>query len=171
MNDTPYNARYTKLSREVWKQNFNTLKVGNWLRQRWDTYIICKCQYLSLSIWSAKKIYQVFDADPRLVECHPKLSLRTKVFFILGIIWDERDLPQSSTNGDNNITSSGDGSRQGTSFSLCNEFRNVIGYAQFRKVRAVNDRKARGDKTLDFQVRSEWSGGHILDVIAYSALC
>ena len=171
MDDTPYNACYEKLRWKVWQQNFNILKVGNWLRQRWNPHIIGKCQYLSLSIWRAEEIYQILDTDPRLVECHPKLPLRTKIFFVLGVIRDERDLPQGSAYGDNDVTSSGDRAGKRARFFFSHKLRDIIGYTQSREICAINNRKARGDKTLDFQIRPERTRGNILYVVADSALC
>lgn len=171
MHDSPYNARYEKLIREIRKKHLNILEIGDRLRQCGDPHIIGKRQYLSLAIGCAKKVYKVFHTDFRLIECYPELSLGTKILFVLRIVRDEGNLSQSPAYSDNDVTSFGDGPRQGTSFLFCHEFRDIIGYAQSRKVRAVDDRKARGDKTFDFQIRSEWSRGHILDVITYSALC
>ena len=165
------NGRYTKLGRQVGKINFYIFKVRNWLRKSWYAYIICECQYLSLSVRCTKKINKIFDTNFGLIKGNAKLSLRTKVFSIFRIIGNIRYLTQCSANRNNYISSFCDRSRQGSGFFFSNKFSNIITNLQSNKICAINNRKTRWNKAFNFQVRSEWTGSDILDVVANSNFC
>lgn len=164
------NARYAKLRRQVGKIQFDILEVRNWLCKGWHSNIVCERQNLSLSVWCAKKIHEIFNAHFRFVKCDPKLPLRAKIFFILRIIGNIGYLPKRSTYRDNHIMSLSDRAGQRTSFRLRHKLCDVVCYFQASEVCPINDRKAGLDKTLDLQVRSERTGSDIFDVVANSTL-
>ena len=165
-----HNARYAKLRRQVGKVHFDVLEVRDWLRKGRYSDIVCERQNLSLSVWRAKQIHEIFNTYFRFIKCDSELSLRAKIFLILRVIWNIGYLPQGSTNRDNHVVALRDGAGQRPSLRLRHKLCDVICYPQARKVCPINDRKTRRNKTFDFQIRSERTGCDILDVVANSAL-
>ena len=165
---TLHNARYAKLRRHVGEVHFDVLEVRDWLRKGRHSDIVCERQNLSLSVWRAKQIHEVFNTYFRFVKCDPKLPLRAKIFFILRIIGNIGYLPKRSTYRDNHIMSLRDRAGQRPSLRLRHKLCDVICYPQSREVCSINDRETRRNKTFDFQVRSERTGSDILYVVANS---
>ena len=164
-----HNARYTKLRRQVGKVQFDVLEVGNWLCQCGHSDIVCERQNFPLPIRCAKKIDNVLNIDFRLVKSDAELSLRTKVFLILRVIRNVRNLSQCSTYRDNHITTLCNRPRQRPRLFFCHKLCNVITNTQSCKIGSINNRKTCWYKTFDFKIRSEWAGCDIFDIVAYSA--
>lgn len=167
----PYhNARYAKLRRQVGKVHFDILEVRNWLCKGRYSDIVCERQNLSLSVWRAKKVHEIFNTYFRFIKCDSELSLRAKIFLILRVIGNIGYLPKRSTYRDNHIMPLSDRAGQRTSFRLRHKLCDVVCYFQASEICPINDRKSGRDKTLDLQVRSERTGSDIFDVVANSTL-
>lgn len=165
-----HKARYAKLGWQVGKIHFDVLEIRNWLCEGRNSDIVGERQNLSLPVWCTKKIHEIFNTYFRFIKCDPELSLRAKIFLILRVIGDKGYLPQSSTNRNNHVMSFRNRARQRSSLRLCHEFSDIICHSQSQEVCTINNRKTRWNKTFDFQVRSEWAGSDIFDVVSYSAL-
>ena len=164
-----HNARYAKLCRQVGEVQFDVLEVRNWLCQCRHSDIVCERQNFPLPIMCTKKIDKVLNIDFRLIKSDAKLPLGAKVFPILRVIWNVRNLSQCSTYRDNHITTLRNRPRQRPRLFFRHKLCNIITNTQSCKIGTINNRDARGHKTFDFKIRSEWTRCDIFDIVAYSA--
>ena len=168
ISESRHNARYAKLRRHVGKVQFNVLEVRDWLRQCGYSDIVCERQNLPLPIRCAKKINKVLNIDFRFIKSDAELSLRAKVFLILRVIWNVRDLSQCSTYRDNHITTLCNRPRQRPRLFFSHKLCNVITNTQPCKIGSINDWETCWHKTFDFKIRSKWAGSDIFDIVANS---
>lgn len=164
-----HNARYTKLRRHVGEVHFDILEVRDWLCKGRYSDIVCERQNLSLSVWRAKKVHEIFNTYFRFIKCDSELSLRAKIFLILRVIGNIGYLPQRSANRDNHIMPLRDRAGQRPCLRLRHKLCDVVCYSHASEVCSINDRKSGRNKTFDLQVRSEWPRSDIFDVVANSA--